>query len=323
MQSLEQLSAFVASASHNPVSAWRPDDLKALAGRTLPDVVFERNHAVLKADAHTLWLRWFLEGMCNPLRYVDDATKTIVDVHFDTLDRVNELYPGAPQPERDQLAEHVSRHVMAEVERRRRLGRTHASEDQRRELVDNSGGKPRCWMCGYRFTQPAVDRFLRKSRSAPDSPDFVDILRPRGLKTRDVCIEVEHIVPVAGGGGGTDNLALACGWCNASKGARTSIYDARARPPRSPFMLGGHQLHELPQPFWSIRLMAMRRRCEHLDGCSASVDSDELFLAPTDPRGSLNPSNLRVFCAAHDPYASHRWYGREAARKIWSERIRT
>lgn len=322
MQSLEQLSTFIASAPHDPACVWRREDLKALAGLSIPDAIFERNHAVLKADAHVLWLRWFLEGMCNPLRYVDDDTKTIVDVHLDTLDRVNGMYPGTPQPERHQLAQQISRHVMAEVERRRRLARTHATAAQRRELVDNAGGAPRCWMCGYLFSRAAVDRFLRKSKFEPELPEFVDILRPRGLIKRDIRIEVEHIVPVAGGGGGLDNLALACGWCNANKGARTSIYDARARSPRSAFVLGGHQLHELPQPFWSVRLMAFRRTCEHLGGCTASVDDAELFLAPSDPRGSLNPSNLRVVCASHDPYAARRFLGREAARKIWQERGR-
>lgn len=322
MQSLEQLTTFIAGASNDPASIWRRDDLKALAAISIPDAILERNHAVLKADMHALWLRWFLEALCNPSRYVEDETKTIVDVHLDTLDRVNGLYSGAPQPERAQLAEHISRHVMAEVERRRRLGRTHASPAQRRELVENACGKPRCYMCGYAFSSRAVDRFLRKSGLGLELPEFVDILRPRGLDAGDIRIEVEHIVPVAGGGGGMDNLALACGWCNGSKGARTSIYDARARPPRSTFTLGSHRLHELPQPFWCVRLMTFRRTCEHLDGCSASVDNAELFLAPTDPRGSLNPSNVRVFCAEHDPYAAHRWYGREVARKIWRERQR-
>ncbi|WP_457953682.1 HNH endonuclease [Achromobacter xylosoxidans] len=322
MQSLEQLSTFIADASHDPASVWRRDALKALAARSIPDAILERNHSVLKADAHALWLRWFLEAVCSPSRYVDDLTKTIVDVHLDTLDRVNDLYPSTPQPERAELAQHISRHIMAEVERRRRLGRTHASLAQRRELVDIAGGEPRCWMCGYAFSPLAIDRFLRKSRVELELPEFVDILRPRGLDTGDIRIEVEHIVPVAGGGGGMDNLALACGWCNGSKGARTSIYDARARPPLSPFALGIHQLHELPQPFWSVRVMAFRRSCEHIEGCSASVDNAEMFLAPTDPRGSLNPSNMRVFCAEHDPYAAHRWYGREVARKIWQDRRR-
>lgn len=322
MPSLEQLSTFIASASHDPASIWRRDDLKTLAGLSVPDAIFERNHAVLKADAHALWLRWFLEGMCNPLRYVDDDTKTLIDVHMDTLDRVNGLYPGEPESERTELAAHISQHVMAEVKRQRNLARTHATPQQRRDLVDNAGGKPRCYLCGYLFSQVAVDRFLRKSKVELDLPEFVDILRPRGLDKGDIRIEVEHIVPVAGGGGGMDNLALACGWCNGSKGARTSIYDARARPPRSTYALGLDQLHELPQPFWSVRLMAFRRRCEHVAGCTATVEDAELFLAPADPRGSLNPSNLRVFCATHDPYASHRWHGRENVRKLWQERQR-
>lgn len=323
MVAIALVTKFMRDIPHDPLCMWQPERLLDIAGVARPDSLMARNEVVLKADANLLWSRWFIEGLCNPLRYVDDATKTIVDVLSDILGRLNSLYAAEPQDERRELAEKIAQHVMAEVTRRRLLKRISASISQKRELVDASGGEPRCWMCGYKFLSPAVDAFLGKAKTATlELPKFVDVLRPRGLYERDISIEVEHKVPVAGGGGGLDNLALACGWCNKYKGAKTSIYDADSRAPRASFTLGGEIWHELPHPFWTVRLLAVRRRCEHPDGCGAMADKAELYIAPTDPRGAPNPSNLHVYCADHDPYAASRYVGREAARRIWKSRKR-
>ena len=321
--SLLGVTKYVGDTSHNPISLWKHDALLASSLVVPPDLILSRSDVILKSDVYSLWFRWFVEGLCNPLRYLDES-KTIVNVLADTKDRVDNMYASEPQDEREALAKNIATHVMAEVQRRRQLKRVNASLIQKRELVDVANGKPRCWMCGFEFSQTTIDRFLRKENSTVSSlPQFVDILRPRGLYIRDVCIEVEHIVPVASGGGGLDNLALACGWCNKSKGVRNSIYDADARAPRATFRLGTHTWHELPHPFWVVRLLAVRRRCEHVSGCLATVENAELFIAPTDHRGSPNPINLHVFCSNHDPYSGSRFYGREEARKIWKERDRT
>lgn len=320
--SLARVSQYVADMSHDPSSMWRQDDLLALSKTPPPESMLKRNDIVLRADAYALWFRWFIEGLCNPLRYIDES-KTILDVFVDTKARIDNLYANEPQDERGELAKRITTHVMAEVNRHRQIMRINASKEQKRELIDSAVGVPRCWMCGFAFSQAAIDKFLLKPiRDEVVTPQFVDILRPRGLYPRDVSIEVEHIVPVAAGGGGANNLALACGWCNKSKGARTSIYDAGARAPRAMFRLGEHTWHELPHPFWTVRLLAMRRRCEHIDGCTATADNSELFIAPADHRGSPIPNNLHIFCSTHDPYASTRFYGRESARRIWAGRKR-
>ena len=46
---------------------------------------------------YAIWFRWFIEGLCNPLRYVDDETKTIVDVVADTVARIDVLYAQSPK----------------------------------------------------------------------------------------------------------------------------------------------------------------------------------------------------------------------------------
>lgn len=314
------ITRYVQDSPTDPLSRWKADEILAMAGRAPPDDLIRRNERIVKADTYTLWFRWFVEGLCNPSRYVGDETKTIVDVLADTRDRIDLFYGQEAAGQRDALARAVSTHVMTEVTRRRQIGRINASILQKRDLIDASG-TPRCWLCGFAFSEQAIARFLmNRSGSALTELEFVDVFRPRGLYVRDITIEVEHKVPVAGGGGGADNLALACGWCNKSKGARTGLYDASASAPRTRFALGGTEWHELPHPFWTVRLVATRRQCEAVEDCSASADTEEMFIAPSDPRGSPNPSNLHVYCKAHDPYAGQRHLGRETVRRIWQAR---
>jgi 5-methylcytosine-specific restriction endonuclease McrA len=318
--SIERVIDYVRGAPTDPLSRWQSGALLASANIPPPEDLLRRHDKVMRADTYALWFRWFIEGFCNPLRYVQDETKTIVDVLADTLSRVNAFYASEPERERTSLAEVIATHVMREVTRQRHIARINASTAQRRDLIE-SVAIPRCWMCGYAFSAAAISRFLKaKPAISLKQPEFVDIFRPRGLYLRDVSIEVEHIVPVASGGGGSGNLALACGWCNKVKGARTGLYDASATAPRVGFAIGAQDWHELPHPFWTVRLVATRRVCESVTACTADVTTAEMFIAPSDHRGSPNPSNLHVYCAAHDPYADVRYFGREAARKIWLAR---
>ncbi|EPB6481579.1 MULTISPECIES: HNH endonuclease [Pseudomonas] len=320
--SLARVSSYISNAPSDPAGIWQQPELEKWS-TSPPEDMTARHETILRADAHALWFRWFIEGICNPLRYVDDEKKTIIDVLSDVIPRVDEIYPKEPADERSQVAKKIATHIMAEVSRRRQIERVSASIHQKRELIDSSAEEPRCWMCGYRFSERAIEKFLGKTRGLTlDPPQFVDILRPRGIYVRDIGIEVEHIVPVAGGGGGLENLALACGWCNKSKGARTSLYDADARAPRASYVLGNIRWHELPHPFWTVRLMATRMRCEHSSGCDRNIKNSELFIAPSDHRGAPNPSNLHIYCAEHDPYHLSRFFPREEAARIWKEKTR-
>lgn len=319
--SLDTIRMFISGTSEEAGSYWRKKDLDELSAARLPDIIMARNETVLRADAHSLWFRWFIQGICNPLRYVDDDKKSMAHVMSDTIPRIDHLYPDEPEDERRDLAAGIAKHVMAEVLRRRGIKRTFATKIEKYDLVNDAGGKPRCWVCGYLFSQAAIDKFMGL---APGSvlplPNFVDVFRPRGIFERDIRIEVEHIVPVAGGGGGKNNLALSCGWCNKSKGANSSLYDTDVQARRAEFTLSGVRWHELPNPFWVVRLMAIRARCEHPGGCVETKSTAELFIAPTHHHGSPNPSNLHVYCAKHDPYAVDRFVSRADAEQIWNVR---
>jgi hypothetical protein len=323
--SLDRILKHINDTSLDPESYWRKADLVSVSMNAPPDPMLPRNDTVLRADVHSLWFRWFVQGVCNPLRYVEDDRKTVVDVMADALPRIHDLYRHEPERDRIELATGIAKHVMAEVTRRRGISRINATAAEKRDLIDNAPGQPRCWVCGFPFSRAAIDRFLRKKTGAAISlPKIVDIFRPRGLIERDIRIEVEHIVPVASGGGGKSNLALSCGWCNKSKGALTSIYDADASAPLAKFKIGADEWHELPHPFWTVRLLAIQASCQFAGagGCTATTKTDELFIAPADYRGSPNPSNLHVYCAKHDPYATDRFFGRSIADQIWKSKKR-
>ncbi|WP_425465621.1 HNH endonuclease [Nonomuraea turkmeniaca] len=168
---------------------------------------------------------------------------------------------------------------------------------------------PRCYLCGYKFTAGARDRFLRRSRSPLTPPPLVDFTRPR-TKERHLLIEIDHMQAVAEGGTNElDNLSLACGWCNIVKGRRGSIFDVDSRPIG---MLDHPTLGWLsvPQPMWVLRIVSMRGRCEHPSGCSANLANSELLVAPYSSRGALNPANTLVFCGEHDPWKDERLISR-------------
>jgi len=266
---------------------WSLDDLHALASQRLPDIITDRNDLILRADANSLWLKWFIEGFCSPLRYVDDVTKGEAHILVDVTNRVDEIFTHEPAPRKKIFAKQIALRVMEEVTRQRNIKRDFATTKIKENLIA-AAAIPRCWLCGYAFSKEAIGAFLKKpGTGAIQLPKLVDILRPRGLKVRDLSIEVEHVTPVASGGSGVGNLALSCGWCNRYKGAKSLIYEASFRAPRSPYNLGGIKLHELPHPFWTIRILAVRRMCEHIGGCDAHADAHEMYIAPVNCLGLL------------------------------------
>ncbi len=48
------------------------------------------------------------------------------------------------------------------------------------------------------------------------------------------------------------------------------------------------------------------RQCEHVPGCTATIATEELFVAPANPAGTWMPGNLRAYCSAHDLLGSRR-----------------
>ncbi|MBN9164485.1 MAG: hypothetical protein J0I07_26215 [Myxococcales bacterium] len=320
--SIDSITNFVREASFDPSSYWDYAQLERLAGLELPHDLLGDQATLLKADQHRLWLKWFLEGLASPSRIAGDSSLRRLDIFEAVLGRVTQRYPMVERHRRAALAEKITDHLEAEVDRIRLANsRDHATSATRQALISASA-VPRCYICGYAFSQEAIDAFRRvKGREKVKTPLLVDVLRPRGLVERDITIEIEHVVPVAQGGSGQGNLKLACGWCNKHKSSRVSLYEAPFVAPKTlPFVLGSHRLHELPSPFWTIRVMALRGRCQHVDDCDCTAENAELFISLADWTGSPNPTNLVVHCKDHDPIATHRMVDCASAESIWNSR---
>jgi len=320
--SIDILTTFIEKTPFDLASAWSFEAVTELASRSLPANVMGDQEPLLRGDQHRLWLRWFLEGMVSPQLIALNPSVGRLDILEMAMKRINSLYATIDLDRRKKLGEAVTDHIYATVSTLRIASqRDFATTATRHSLIATSS-TPRCYICGYAFSQHARDAFLKvKGRSPSTLPSIVDVFRPRGLVERDEKIEIEHVVPVASGGSGQGNLRLACGWCNKHKSNRVSIYESSFMAPRTlTYRIGNHRLNELPNPFWVIRILALRGKCQHMEGCNKTAIDSELFVTLGDWSGSPNPTNLVVYCETHDPIRVDRFQSRTDIEKLWRER---
>ncbi|QCJ00896.1 HNH endonuclease [Agrobacterium larrymoorei] len=317
------LASFIGRVSYDPASAWDEKTILELATSPFPSEMLGDKESLLRGDQHRLWLRWYLEGLISPQRIAGlNPPLDRLDVYQLIADRIKLLHADTDPHSLKPLVDNITEHLWSEVERLRLTKVRDTASIATKKALLASTSLPRCYICGYEFSNEAIDALLRvKGRSSVKLPAMVDVLQPRGLIGRDVGIEIEHVVPVASGGHGQANLRLSCGWCNRYKSSRLSLYEATFVPPQvSRFSVGVHHLHELPHPFWTIRLLAFKKRCQHKDGCTHTAQTSEMVIALKDWKGSPNPTNLAVFCKLHDPIRLDRHQPIAEVKKIWEER---
>ena len=309
------INQFLATALVGANDCWSQETVGCLAGLAIPDFVFGRNGALLKGDINRAWACWFATGVVAPSNYLSRKGSAYVYIYADALKALDALLPSLTKPERVEIGKLVAAYIDSSLEFERRINRRRVfSYQEKWNLLDIAGENPRCWICGSAFSQYAIDMFLgRECSDSQKLPEFIDVVKPIGLIERDLAIEVDHIYPLSKGGGEDDNLGLACGLCNRHKSARTSIYESRGVPRTC--IDGNIQFRTLPQPFWTVRLLALRRRREHLDGCSATCENAELTVAPISMHGAFTPTNLRVTCSNHVPLKHQRLLPRREVLK--------
>jgi len=290
---LNNIADFLAGSVGVEKKHWSSQGVSSMAARALPDGLLGTRSAILRADINLLWARWFTESICGPsfgvhakrgYAFVLGAVREQIDIRFSDY----------PSNERSGLARVMARFVLEGVNQRRQE-RQPLSRDDKLNLLDAAGDPPRCWICGYAFDRHAIESFLMPVHPLP-LKTFVDLMKPR-LHERDYAIEVDHIVPFSEGGGGETNLAIACGWCNKAKGARLSLYDVQARP-----LIFHHPalgIISVPRAFWTVRILALRNRCEY-EACRTTASQAELTVLPRNPHGAMNPMNLMITCLDHD-----------------------
>ena len=306
---------FVHQSLDQVAKAWDAVGIETLASLGVPDSVLGRRWALVRGDVNLLWSQWYVESILDPRRVPSMSYASLFATVRREIDRRFSAHDKT-DPERHELAVATARFLHA-VGRSAQSDRQRLSvtKDVRQQLVDETGWPVRCWICGADFSEQTVEVFVSRRSRPMKLPQFIDVLRPRGLNEQDLRIEVDHVVPFAHGGEEDSNLRLACGWCNRHKGARLSLYDTAGRP-----RLAGPNdlnLHSLPQPFWLIRLFGVVGRCEHPGGCPRNANDTELLVAMTNDTGAMNPSNLRVTCRDHDPMLGQRLQPPSVIRRIW------
>lgn len=291
------LADFVQQAFGADAAVWDADSVRDIAAKVAPAGLGGVNDWLIRGDANSLWARWFLEGLADPQQYVAGKQR-YAHLYARIRDALLATAQQMPADERSKLASRLAKLLWSEIERREVGRRVPADRETKLFLWDLY---PRCWVCGAEFTDWARAAFLQEeANSEPHIPPYVDFYKSRGVKANDLRIEVEHVMAQSSGGSNTlHNLRLACGWCNRAKSDRAVMYDAEGAPrARTHPTLG---VVSIPQPFWVVRFLAMRGRCEDPSGCAARTQTDELTVAPRNVHGAPNPANLIVVCREHDP----------------------
>ena len=311
---------FLSLALNQDRSHWTQDGLGQLARLQVPELLFGGRRLLLRADIHEQWAWWFVESLADP-RYYARCDARYPRIFQDLNCVVQVRFRHLSQQARRQVASTAARIVSRLVMRlRQRAPRRRLSRDEKARLLDLAGDNLRCWICGSKFKEAAVENFrAQESREIP-APPYLDVLKPRGLSSRDFAIEADHVVPYSrGGGDDEENLALACGWCNRHKSACRAIYDVDGRPRTVDG--DGLAVLTLPRPFWTVRVLGTIRTCE-AEGCGRSADNAAITVAPLCEHGALNPMNMRVTCYDHDPYGELRYQPFETVREMWKGRGR-
>jgi hypothetical protein len=308
---------FLNAALSDALGIWSAEGTNRLANHPVPDSIFNRRAELLKGDVNFEWAVWFSEGLSDPLQHVQGPV-SFATIFHQVWSVLRPRFTLPTDPELEELCSVIARSLLSTVQAiKDSQSRTGFSSTDKRNLLDLAGSPPRCWICGVQFEEASVENFVSGSKHVWQ-PLLLDVLRPRGLTQRDFKIEIDHVIPFSRGGGDGENLRLACGWCNRYKSNLGSVYDAQGRiRTAGP---NGFGLTSLPQPYWVIRLLAMVGHCEHIGGCTRTIANSLLTVTPDVPRGSLNPTNLRVTCLEHDPLGAARFQPVEQVRLLWSKR---
>lgn len=314
----DEINRFLEKTSDRLENTWQISNLSNIAQTRIPDFITGNQDVILRADITTLWTQWFLESICDPERFIENYPGYAHVVHS-VKNEIPFLFSNIPIAKHGEIIRQISKLLDGEIKRRHIQHRVTFDSRIKNMLLDIYGSEPRCWICGYKFSTWAMKKFSGQitSEEVPQ-PQFIDYLMPRGLNSRDLQIEIDHVFPFSEGGEeDIENLRLACGWCNVHKSNRLSLYDVASKPGIIHHPNLGRVT--VPHPFWNVRLLSLHRQCQHEGGCDRTVDNAELTITSRHPKGSMNPMNLRVTCIEHDNIGSNRFIAKTAAEHLFKK----
>jgi hypothetical protein len=159
----EQVISFLSDTLGQHRKNWSSDGVREIAFKVFPDQLMGPHGGLLRADIKLLWARWFVEAVWNP-RANDAAGRGHSFVFAEAAKVVGLTFGHLPMDEQYHLSSAIARLITEKVAHDRRVRRSWTSED-RRFVLDRSGPRPHCWICGYRFGEWAIDEFLRLDKT--------------------------------------------------------------------------------------------------------------------------------------------------------------
>ncbi|TIH12494.1 hypothetical protein D0S45_17635 [Marinifilum sp. JC120] len=286
-----------------PQHLWDSTGLAKIANHRMSSNALGLRSSLLHGDANILIAKWFIESIFDfeSCKEKDPGYANVCDAVKKSL---REIFPRHPADERNDYAQLLAKKIYAGIRSRLNNRRKANSLSFRQEIIDNIDSPPRCYLCGYKFDEDAVNCFLDIKQYNKPPLSFVDYLKPHGLSSRDFRLELDHVFPFSLGGGNDDNLKIACGWCNKHKSNKIVLYEANCSPKVFNHPQRGRT--SCPQPLWVIRAISAKQKCEHIDGCKNRIENSQLTVTPLNPEGGMLPSNLKVICYEHDPIKDYR-----------------
>lgn len=281
MTNIEEILSFITSISATDL--FQP----AYPSLDSPESIQGDCAKILKDDLNNLLFRWFVDSIkpfddCNelPYPYVYNSVRRVLDKRF----------PSVPSSEIISASLALSK--IAKDSDLAEKRKTYWPVKTKSELLSRAKG--RCKICGYKFDNSAIDRFLLGSSILLRKSQIYDCLKPTRMSTWHSKIYIDHIRPVSrGGSNNIENLQTLCGFCNSSKKDFITIFDQSHTS--GPVIIEHPKIRSsihLSSWFLVVRMLA-GGKC---NSCGEKADKTELTVAPMVLSRTINPSNILVTC---------------------------
>ncbi|EJL6603023.1 TPA: hypothetical protein PMB21_001260 [Vibrio cholerae] len=279
-------------------SAWSWSDQVALSSLKSPDILIGARRDLLQGDISREWVKWIVEQFIDH-KYIN-SEYSYVSIYGDVHDSVSRLVGlQVHEEEKREIVSKISDLVIDRVKLlKKEWSRKPITLNVKEELLEiySIDNRVRCWLTGYEFSKEAIYNFQspKSEHLSLKLPEYVDRIKPIGLKSNDIRIEVDHLYPYSlGGEDSIDNYRLICGWANRVKSNHISGYSPGNRLSQK------NGIWPKSYYYWLIRLIGLRRRCEH-PGCDRNLGNSELTVESAfGSSKALTPASMKVVCYQH------------------------
>ncbi len=282
------IQKFMQAALVDPIACWQAHGLQQIGDLQVPDDMYGNRSWMFRGDIHRLWAEWFL-GACVDIVRLKEKNATYPYLYSEIYDYF--VAEFGPTESAITLAREIASLANYKLDQMRNSDpRKVLNERERQALVDLEDGKPRCWVCGYAFSDEAISNFIHRSSHKIPLRRLVDVMTLKGLIEKDLRIEVDHVFPFSKGGSHDGaNLKLACGWCNRYKSDYTSIYEVPGHARKIKTLAGKY--FSVPQPFWVVRILALASNVEQpfAKDCEFTVTWKNINAKATPPNLKIVP----------------------------------